>query len=212
MSNYAVFITAAARVTPKVLNGAFVLMHDFKYNEWPPAYGWVLLTSKELPTTSPRATAVPLPAAASTSNEFTSLSLAEISVFVRTHERELLKLDITSALWLVIDQRGLETSTGIVCREFYYPAEEKEGMEETQWVSDFRACRLPYEETWGMITNLELAKINFEDEIDEGAGVQLDGSWKWKGFGPNMKEDDTANEEVNREKALKALRDSGDVD
>ncbi|KAJ6545406.1 hypothetical protein B0H19DRAFT_1167590 [Mycena capillaripes] len=224
MSNYAVFITAAARATPKVVNRAFVLIHDFQYNEWPATYGWTLLTSQTLPITPPTPTTVPLPDAVSTSNAFAALSLAEIHVFVRTHEAALLELNISNAQWLVIDQRSLETSTGIVCEQVFIPRREEDELGAAlgapgYTVSDFRACRLPYEEAWGMIVGLRLiinlgtARLKFEPWVDEGAGVQPDGTWKWKSFKQKLKEDDTSTEgEVKREQALKALRDGGYVD
>ncbi|KAJ6545442.1 hypothetical protein B0H19DRAFT_283947 [Mycena capillaripes] len=212
MSNWAVFITAA-RAVPKVLNRAFLLIHDFQYNEYPATYGWMLLTSKELPTTPPPATAVPLPDAASTCNEFASMSLEEINTFVRGHEVLLTNVEISKSNWLVIDQTGLETSTCIVCEQFYNPGEENEGEGQEGYTSEFRACRIPFEEAWNMIVNLDLANMGFEEYVNEEDGVQADGTWKWQSFPPDANEGETpSEEEVKREKALQALRDTGNVD
>ncbi|KAJ6545401.1 hypothetical protein B0H19DRAFT_1167582 [Mycena capillaripes] len=212
MRHWAVFITAA-RAPPKVLNRAFLLIHDFQYGEYPATYGWTLLTSKELPTTPPPATAVPLPDAASTSNEFASMSLEEINTFVREHEVLLTNVGISNSNWLVIDQTGLETSTCIVCEQVYNSGEENEGEGQEGYTSEFCACRMPYEEAWGMIVNLDIANMGFEDFVNEEDGVQADGTWKWRLFRPNTEESEApSEEEVKREKALQALRETGDVD
>ncbi|KAJ7653913.1 hypothetical protein DFH06DRAFT_1330009 [Mycena polygramma] len=48
-------------------------------------------------------------------NDFALVSLAEINSFVRANEEPLEDLDVSSMEWLIIDQKGLETSTCLVC-------------------------------------------------------------------------------------------------
>ncbi|KAF7342941.1 hypothetical protein MVEN_01724100 [Mycena venus] len=210
-----VFITAA-RAPPKVVNRALLLIQDFEYTKYPEESQWTLLTSKDLPNVPPPATAVPLPNPdfVLARNAFTSMSLVEINTFVRTHEDSLKEIRISSHNWVVIDQKGFETSTCLVCEQYYNPGEEYDGEGEGGITSEFRACRLPWEETLITFCNLDIANMSFEDFVDEEAGEQADGSWRWRSCIPNTKGEEiilTAAEE-KREKALKALRDNGFVD
>ncbi|KAJ7613663.1 hypothetical protein DFH06DRAFT_1242534 [Mycena polygramma] len=211
MSNWAVFITAV-RATPKVLNRAFLLIQDFEFGDYPATEGWTLLASKRLPTKPRPATSLPLPESIAR-NEFASMSLNEINTFVRTNEAKLEKADISHGNWLVIDQKGLETSTCVVCDQVY---EDDEGEGEESGVTDqMRACRIPYEKAWAMVSNLDIANMSFEDFVDEDRGEQADGTWNWQSFGDEAETGDSGTpteEEVKREEALQALRDTGDVE
>ncbi|KAF7342939.1 hypothetical protein MVEN_01723900 [Mycena venus] len=161
----------------------------------------------ELPNAYPPTTASSLSDCALSRNDFTSMPLVDINLntFVRTHDSKLKEIGISKYTWLVIDQRGLETSTCLVCDQFYNPGEG--------WTSEFRACRLPWEEAWIMFANLDVANMRFEDYVDIHAGEQADGSWRWISCIPDTKEEFILSEaEVKREEALKALRDSGFVD
>ncbi|KAF7342937.1 hypothetical protein MVEN_01723700 [Mycena venus] len=205
VQRWAVFITAA-RAPPKVVNRAFLLIQDFEYTKYPEESHWTLLTSAKLPNARPPTTSVPLSDSALSINDFASMSLVAINTFVRTHEGKLNEIGISKYNWLVIDQKGLETSTCLVCDQFYNPGEG--------WTSEFRACRLPCEEAWIMFANLDVANMGFEDFVDLEAGEQADGSWRWKSCIPNTKEEEiilSATEE-KREEALKALRDNGFMD
>jgi len=225
MGYFAVFITAE-RVPPKVsdfplsaqtrvkltlrcqaANRAFLLIQDFEFSEYPADARWTLLTSKQLPAAAPHATTLPLPDLSR--NAFASLSLADINAFVRAHEDALKALDLSAGNWLVIDQKGLETGTALVCEQRYNHGGE--GAAGPGYTQAFRACRLPYAQAHGMIVNLDIANIWFEEAVDGAAGEQADGSWKWQPFVPDETEEKRP-EEVKREKALKALRDAGHAD
>ncbi|KAJ7123549.1 hypothetical protein C8R44DRAFT_620878 [Mycena epipterygia] len=207
MTNWTVFVTAP-RSPPKALNRAFLLIQDFKYSVYPDDNPWTLLTSKELPVTPPKATPLPL-ADISGANGFVAMSFAEINAFVRTHETGLKDADISSLDWLIIDQVGLETSTCLVCEQYYNYGEEggDEGM-----TDEFRACRIPYEEAWIMITNLDVGNMGFEDFVDEDAGKQENGSWKWRAFTPDTHAKEKSEVDIKRDEALRELRDRGHAD
>ncbi|KAJ7349898.1 hypothetical protein DFH08DRAFT_1079173 [Mycena albidolilacea] len=212
---WAVFVTAkpSSRVL-KALNRALLLIQDFEYAEYPAGSEWVLLTSAQLPSAAPGPTLLPVTVADfSGGNAFVSMSLAEISAFVDANSDALLKIDVTWAHWVVIDQKGLETSTCLVCKcgsDFDEDEEEEEGGGST---SEFQACRMPYEMALSMVVNLDIANMNFEDFVDEKAGVQEDGVWKWRSFDPSDRgTDDMTAEEIKREKALQELRDGGYAD
>ncbi|KAJ7349897.1 hypothetical protein B0H14DRAFT_2868963 [Mycena olivaceomarginata] len=206
---YAVFVTADP--SPKALNRALLLIQDFEFGQYPEDSEWTLLTSKTLPSTAPGATTLPTPDI-SGNNDFVSQSLAEINTFIRANEAALERIDVSTGDWLIIDQKGLETSTCLVCEQVYYSGEDgQEGEEGLS--SDFRACRLPYEEAHGMIVNLNLANMDFEEFVDEDAGEQPDGAWKWQSFDPSEgAPEGMAEEDIEREKALQELRNGGYAD
>ncbi|KAJ7681365.1 hypothetical protein B0H17DRAFT_65454 [Mycena rosella] len=139
------------------------------------------------------------------------MSLADVNTFVRAHTSALRRTDLSDADWLVIDQKGLETFTCLVCEQYYDPGEDEDGGE--GMTDEFRACRIPYEVAWLMIKNLHVGKVEFEDWVDEDAGMQDDGSWRWKSFPPYSQEGDAPSvEDIKRVKALQELRDGGHVD
>ncbi|KAJ7849557.1 hypothetical protein B0H13DRAFT_2088370 [Mycena leptocephala] len=164
-----------------------------------------------LPSTDQEATLLPLPDITD-SNDFVSKSLAEINSFIRANEDALSAIDISSGNWLIIDQKGLETSTCLVCEQVYNSGEKNGGEGEPGLTSEFRACRLPYEEAWSMIANLDM-NLGFEEFVDQDVGEQEDGTWKWSSFDPSTDDAEEKTEsEVEREKALQELRDNGHAD
>ncbi|KAJ7034144.1 hypothetical protein C8F04DRAFT_1260146 [Mycena alexandri] len=209
--SFAVFVTAA-KPSAKALNRAFLLIQDFEFGEYPEDSRWTLITSKQAPSELPPATVLPIPDISD--NAFALSSMTEINTFIRENEDFMFKMGVSSGVWLIIDQKGLETSTCLVCEQIYNPGEDEEGGEgEAGMTSEFRACRLPYEHAWSMICNLDIANMNFEEYVDEGAGEQEDGSWKWMSFDASTKDtEEESAEEVKRAAALKELRDGGYAD
>jgi hypothetical protein len=208
-----------ATLRPKrhqAFNRALLLMHDFEYAEYPAGSEWVLLTSAQLPSAEPGPTLLPVTAADfSSGNAFVSKSLAEISAFVDANRGALRNIGVSWAQWAVIDQKGLETSTCVVCRygSGLNEEEEEEDVEEGGWTSQFRACRMPHEEAYGMMANLEIGNMDFEAFVDERAGEQEDGAWRWGSFEPRDRgTNDMTAGEIKREKALQELRDGGYAD
>ncbi|KAJ6627896.1 hypothetical protein B0H10DRAFT_315556 [Mycena sp. CBHHK59/15] len=180
-STLAVFITAAT-TSPEELNRAFLLIQEDSAVIDPEDRRWLLLTSKDLPSTPPEATAPPLPEIPSGRNAFAGMSLADINVFVRAHQDALDALEISALNWLVIDQKGLETSTCLVCEQFYDIGNEDEGVQGRGLTDEFRACRIPYEKAWSMMINLDIGNMGFVEWVDRAVGEQEDGSWKWMPF------------------------------
>lgn len=95
---------------------------------------------------------------------------------------------------------------------YYYDEEQENG----QYLPDeFRAARVPLTFAWTMYASLDISNMGLEDYVDEKAGRQEDGAWKWIGpFTPSNEALERADreEEAKRQKALKALRDLGHVD
>ncbi|KAJ6526298.1 hypothetical protein DFH09DRAFT_1187960 [Mycena vulgaris] len=211
MDNWAVFLTAPrARAFPKALNRAFLLIQDFEYSEYPADSRWILLKSTELPAGPLAATTPPL--AEISGNDFAEMSFVEINAFVRAHPDALEDLGLSAGNWLIIDQKGLETSTCLVCEQ-YSDSGSEDG--EMGMADEFRACRIPYEEAHSMITNLDIGNMGFEEFVDEEAGEQEDGSWKWMSFTPDVNDSESGKAteaEMKRKRALKELRDGGHTD
>ncbi|KAJ7062054.1 hypothetical protein C8F01DRAFT_1136288 [Mycena amicta] len=67
-----------------------------------------------------------------------------------------------SSLWLVLDDKALATGTCLVCQQQYREGEGEEGM-----TNDFRAARMLYEDVSGMLTQLSIANMDFEDFVHE---------------------------------------------
>jgi hypothetical protein len=195
-----------------VLNRAFLLIQDFEFSKYPEEAGWKLLTSKTL---TPGEFEASIPPLRVSSNDFAGMSLEEINAFVRTNAAGLEEMDLSVSNWLVIDQKGLETSTCVVCEQYYNGgSDEEDGEGEAEMTDAFRAARLPYEQAHTMVVNLDIANMGFEDFVDEDAGEQEDGTWKWQSFPPQERDGDEGPNEVQvkREAALKELRDAGDVE
>ncbi|KAJ6471111.1 hypothetical protein C8R47DRAFT_748975 [Mycena vitilis] len=200
---WAVFLTTARPPPPKVLNRAFLVIQDFEFTRYPAESQWTLITSTDLPTTTPPATPVPVPLPVISNNVFASLSPAEINTFICANEAALSTIKISRRNWLIIDQHGLETSTCLVCEHMYDPSADG-GLGRLK--NDFRACRVPYEVAWLTMANLDVGNMEFEVFVDEDAGIQEDGSWRWRSFPPS--EPDRVEEEADgkREAALAELK------
>lgn len=63
-----------------------------------------------------------------------------------------------------------------------------------------------------MLANLDIANMGFEDFIDEEAGEQQDGTWKWQPLGQGAGSGKKSVHEVKRDNAIQELRDAGQVD
>ncbi|KAJ7069187.1 hypothetical protein C8F01DRAFT_1111823 [Mycena amicta] len=170
--NWAVFVTATG-ASPKDFNRALLLLQDFEFEDYPPDNGWVMFSSNQVPTAASEPTRLPIEPEVR-HNDFAGMSLADINTFVRENGEKLEGINISGSNWAVIDQRGLETSTCLVCEKYY--------DDDGNLTDDFRACRLPNEPAWSMITSLSTGQMMFEDYIDDEAGVQDDGSWRWATF------------------------------
>ncbi|KAJ7123563.1 hypothetical protein C8R44DRAFT_735208 [Mycena epipterygia] len=188
MTNWAVFVTAP-RASSKALNRAFLLIQDFEFSVYPDDSTWALLTSKELPETPPTPTRLPLPDISGT-NDFAAMPFAEINAFVRTHDTGLQDLDFSTGNWVIIDNQGLETSTCLLCEQYYNSGEEAHSV----------------------FVNLDIANMGFEDFVDEDAGQQEDGSWKWASFPPDTDAKEKSEADIKRDEALRELRDGGHAD
>ncbi|KAJ7064093.1 hypothetical protein C8F01DRAFT_1229624 [Mycena amicta] len=230
-SNWAVFVTAP-RVSIKDLNRALLLLLDFDLSEYhtdPLNHSWVLLTSSQLPAPDVhgrlKPTSLPLhtssppfsdaePAVLSTTNNaFASLSMSSIRTFVTSSDQLLRAHNLSPGQYLIIDQRGLESSTALVCKIYQCTAFDE--YEEIHYEDDVEgvACRMPYENVNSMMANLEIGNMEFEAFVDRDAGMQDDGSWRWASFPPSGDVERAmrmeSGEHALRQRTLKEWRDTG---
>lgn len=66
-----------------------------------------------------------------------------------------------------------------------------------------------------MFCNLDIANMDFEEWVDEDAGIQEDGAYIWVGPFPSTNEHlerGRRETEAKREAAMKAMKDLGHVD
>ncbi|KAJ6493740.1 hypothetical protein C8R47DRAFT_1119488 [Mycena vitilis] len=215
-----VFVTAV-NTPQKELNRAFLLIQGFEYGYYPGSSEWLLWISnlQNLHPPSEDAEATPIPLPKIPYNDFALASLAEINAFVRANEKRLNDLDVSSVEWLIMDQKGLETSTCLVCQQVYnfgdaVPEYEVEVWEEGEGqTQQFRACRTPYEEAYNMVSSLEMGDTHFTDWVEGAAGVQEDGAWRWTSWRPDKDDsEEPLQHELKRQNAMQELRLGGYVD
>jgi hypothetical protein len=187
-----------------------LLIQDFQFTNALDS-NWVFLSSSTLPDETPKPTVPPL--LDFNENDFAGSTFEDINKFLCTNEAKLEALHIATLDWVIIDQKALDTETCLVVEQLYYYDEEQENG---QYLPDeFRAARVPLTFAWTMYASLDISNMGLEDYVDEKAGRQEDGAWKWIGpFTPSNEALERADreEEAKRQKALKALRDLGHVD
>ena len=197
------------------MNKAFLLLQDFELTNSFDDPRWVLLTSSNLPDEAPKPNVAP-PLEDVSSNDFAGLSFDDINTFIRSNESKIKALDLTIANWVIIDQKGIDSSTCLVVDQVYdSEADSDDGGGEGRMTDDFKAARVPYTQAWAMFANLDITNMDFEEWVDEDAGVQEDGAYKWVGPFPastEHQEQADRDAEIKRERALKAMRDLGYID
>jgi hypothetical protein len=142
------------------------------------------------------------------SHSLANATIAELNSFVRTHEAALEALNISTNIWVILDEQSLQTSTCVLAEQVYDEDEEELSAE-------CRALRLPCSEAWICFANLDIANMEFEEYADVDAGVQEDGTFQWVGpFEPSNKalEESSTEQEGRRQAALNAARDLGHID
>jgi hypothetical protein len=135
-------------------------------------------------------------------------TMGDISDFVRTNETQLKELNISTLSWIIIDQNGLDCSSCILMHRQY-------DVEKMEMSHKFKAIRMPFIETWIMYANLDVANMDFEEWLDEDAGLQDDGTYKWIGPFPPSNEGLVQAEkekEAKREACLKVAKDLGYIE
>ncbi|KAF7296245.1 hypothetical protein HMN09_01093600 [Mycena chlorophos] len=213
MANWVVFLTAS-NVDAKALTRAFLAMHDFEFNEYPPSWGFVLTTSKTLPASKPPPTTLPITTLQA--SEYENLSLSEINAFVRSHEQALSAADLSHEQWVVLDQAGLEGGTCVVFDHWLRDEDDDDDDDDDDEDEDegagggndrFRACRVPWKQAHSMLSNLDIANMDFEDFVDEDAGAEADGTWKF-----TMDEEESTKVGEKRKKVEDELRAGGYIE
>nr|GAT55686.1 predicted protein [Mycena chlorophos] len=191
-------------------------MHDFEFNEYPPSWGFVLLPSKTIPSAKPPPT--PLPITNLQASEYENLSLTEINAFVRSHEQALAAAGFSHEQWVVLDQAGLESGTCVVF-DHWLRDEDDEDEDDDEDDEDgdegagggnnnrFRACRVPWKQAHSMLSNLDIANMDFEDFVDEDAGAEADGTWKF-----TMDDEESPEVAEKRKKVEDELRAGGYIE
>ena len=188
------------------MNRAFLLLLDWEYTKDPFEESlWILINSSNLPDEAPRITRPPIGDLAR--NDFAGFSLDAINTFVRSHESKLETLGMDASIWLIIDQKGIDDDTCLVVEQV---TEYGSADEEIRRTDKFGAARLPYMAAHSMCVNLSIANMDFEDFVDEDAGVQSDGAYKhaaWLDGEAQSKE-----LKDKRDAALNKLRGEGHVE
>ena len=182
-----------------MLNKYFVYLQDYEFTEEPLENSrWVLLTSTTVPEKI-HAPPVP-PISIPPQNAFANHTLAQINTFVRSHEAELAAVDLSSSVWLVVDQIGLDNLTCIVVEQ---ETGENEETEDFEMKDTFRAAWVPCSEVWSIFANLTISNMEFEDYmVSVEAGE--DGFWTYDT--ETFKKEDIIE---RRETALKVLKKLG---
>ena len=122
------------------------------------------------------------------------------------------KLRMVTRNWIIIDDKGIETQTCLVCEDYQLDYEEQqeveEGEKEEKEFPAYQMVRMRWVNTWSMYCNLDIANMGFDEWVDEEAGEQDDGAYK-----PAQWIEESDNKEPEkREEALKKAREGGIID
>jgi hypothetical protein len=188
-------------ISPQIVNRALLLIQGFVRSEHLSDSKWTLFTSKDILSTAPPPT--DLPVAEDCPNDFAGLSLEEINDFMNDHSMELDEMTFTFELWMILDQTGLETDTCVICKHPYDSGDDDQP--ETWGYSDeFEALRVPLDQACAVFVSLYTGK-EFEDYL--GVGKWPDGTYR---FDTKTGTGITDPEVLERkEKAWKSWRDLG---
>ncbi|KAA8647652.1 hypothetical protein EYZ11_004809 [Aspergillus tanneri] len=168
-------ILSAENASVKKVNKAILLMEDYEYGC---DHSWALLRDASLPK-NPTIVPASIPPLdvnedtfTSANNSFCGKTADQIHDFIQENESKLSKMDLTVSHWVIIDEKGLEAETCLVCEN----TEDDEDVEEP-----YRMARLPWSQAWAMFSNLDIANMDFDEWVDEEAMRDEDGAWKWVG-------------------------------
>ncbi|KAI9044301.1 uncharacterized protein KD926_001532 [Aspergillus affinis] len=209
------FITAPA-VSVKQVHKALLSLEDYEYgcdHSWTLLHNPSHLDDEDYDLSEPNTPPLDLDGAETldaSNNAFAGKTSDEIYAFIRANEEKLSDNVLTTDNWLIIDERGFRTETCLVCS--FNDLDDEDGEEEEDDErnrSPFLMARLPWVESWGMFTNLDLANMGFDEWVDEEKGKDADGEYTW--VGPFSEQ---VNQEAvkKREAALEDARKEGLVE
>lgn len=132
-------------------------------------------------------------------NDFANFSAEDVKTFMKTNKGTLQSLNIDPSNWIVIDQKGLETSTCLLTSRHVWDPPECDSEDEDHGlvgepclpiegqpgpgdlVSELRTMRVPFEHAGVIAVNLEIANMDFTDFVDEKDKREV-GVYSWKPF------------------------------
>ena len=126
---------------------------------------------------------------------------------MRSHEAGFEKLGMSTKIWLIIDQKGIDSSTCLIVEQMVAGMDNED--EEIRPTDKFRAVRIPYFEASNIFANLEIGNMDFIDFVDEDAGVQSDGAYK---ITPDLNPLEDEELKDKQDAALEDLRKQGHVE
>ncbi|KAI7970018.1 hypothetical protein EIK77_000414 [Talaromyces pinophilus] len=139
---------------------------------------WFLATSKNLPEglpgiTEPEFDKIP-------ENDFAGKSVEEVHECLLKQHDSRRDVNISWIEAVILDPKGFQTDTVSVTNRDMADEESSDYEEgDDIWTNTFKTTRVPCEEVWNVMINLGLANFGFEGLIDEKAGPQDDGTWKY---------------------------------
>jgi hypothetical protein len=199
----------------QTVNAALLLIQGFELSEHLRDSLWTLFTSHDIPTRTPPPTFTPL--ADGYPNAFAGLSFAEVNAFLGANGARLEPLGFMLDLWLIIDQAGLATRTGVVCKQRFSGGDEDDAASWGYARDEFDAMRVPLDQAWAVYSNLTdqthprpRRYMEMPDYWRGGSDVQVDGTER---FNEACREEVTDPEVLARkEKAWRTWREKGYVE
>ncbi|KAF7315055.1 hypothetical protein MIND_00019700 [Mycena indigotica] len=195
MPNFALFVTAT-NASPKTLNAALRIMRDSDEAFFAETNFVVLITGpsdevRDEHINALPATAIPLPVENglhADSNAWAGQSLVAVNAFMRANDHapgdKYLVSDehadgyypynrwedrgIDPGLWLVLDNKGLESATCLVCCRVYREGEEGDGSGSglgEGMTNEFEAAQMHWGDVFGMLLQLSVGNLGFEDFV-----------------------------------------------
>ncbi|RJE22181.1 hypothetical protein PHISCL_05467 [Aspergillus sclerotialis] len=210
------FVTAKS-VPVKKLNRTFLLVHNYEHDSDP---DWQLFRDRTIPKKMAdiKATTVPIDIGgddtlSESNNVFAGWTPDEIEEFIVERESLFKKLRMDNN-WIIIDDKGFETETCLVCENYEPDEDDEDGDEEDDEEKEeneipaYRMVRIRWLNAWSMYVNLDIGNMGFEDWMDDEAGIQEDGTYKQAGWIEGSDND----EPEKREEALKKAKEEGVID
>lgn len=175
------------------------------YYQGPPANSFKLITSQTAPGDS---SATKPPVLDFTNNEWAGKSIATIEAFALLHSRPEHAENLTFSLPVIVDEQGLRDKTCILMERviIWNDGVDDDPTKGVEYPDRFNKLRLPWEQVWEVFANLDISNMDFEDYVDEEAGLTGDGCSK---FNKEATEGMDNQSIAARDAALKALEDSG---
>ncbi len=163
----ALFVIASS-VDHKLINRLLLHLRDWEYGEEPTWDNFHLITSKDLPD-KPSGTQPPITENDLSNNAWKGRSISDVESHILTEWKT--ESELNPNTFIILDDKGVKDGTLIVLDSIV--SDDADDPESD--VKRFNKVRVPWEKTYIMWCNLDIANMNFEDFV--GDEVPDEANW-----------------------------------